>query len=221
VRAALIWSTLTGFDDGVERDRRLPWPIPGAEGLRRRLLDAYGEPGRCYHDQRHLAEVLQRIEELRAAGESFDYEAVVLAAWFHDAVYDGTDAAEERSARWAEQELTEAGAPPELTAEVGRLVRMTAHHTPESGDLNAGVLSDADLAILAADETRYAEYVAAVRAEYAAVPDADFRRGRLAILGDLARKPHLFETSHARSHWESAARTNLAQERAGRGDLRP
>ena len=197
----------------MEADPPLPWPIPGAQDLRRRLLDAYGEPGRWYHDQRHLAEVLARIDELREAGERFDYAAVVLAAWFHDAVYDGADDAEERSARWAEQELTEAGAPPDLIAEVARLVRMTAHHAPDSGDLNAAALSDADLAILAADETRYAEYVTAVRAEYATVPDTDFRRGRLAILDALARKPHLFETSHARSQWEAAARANLAQER--------
>src|SRR5664279_254571 len=99
---------------------------PAAEGLRRRLRDAYAEPGRRYHDQRHLAEVLQRIEELRGAGEAFDYESVVLAAWFHDAIYDGKDGAEERSARWAEQGLAEAGVPADLIAEVARLVRMTA-----------------------------------------------------------------------------------------------
>lgn len=203
------------FDDGVQH-RSLPWPIPGAEALRRRLLGAYAEPARRYHDQRHLAEVLDRIEELRAAGEPFDHQAVVLAAWFHDAIYDGADAAEERSARWAEQALPDAGAAPELTAEVARLVRMTAHHGPEPGDVNAAVLSDADLAILAADERRYAEYVAAVRAEYAAIPDAEFDRGRSAILLDLARKPHLFETAHARTHWEATARANLANELAGR-----
>jgi predicted metal-dependent HD superfamily phosphohydrolase len=156
--------------------------------------------------------VLQRIEQLRDAGEAFDYESVVLAAWFHDAIYDGEHGAEERSALWAEQGLTEAGMPIEQTAEVARLVRMTAHHNPEPGDVNGGVLSDA------ADQTRYAEYVAAVHAEYAAVHDAQFNRGRLAILQDLARKPHLFQTSHARTHWENAARTNLAKERAGRDD---
>jgi len=194
--------------------RALPWPIFGGDELRARLLAAYAEPSRRYHDQRHLAEVLERIEELRAAGESFDYPAVVLAAWFHDAVYDGEDAAEERSALMAEQALPEWDVPGELTVEVARLVRMTAHHKPEPDDANGGVLSDADLAILAADEPRYAEYVAAVRAEYAAVPDAEFNRGRSAILQDLARKPHLFHTVHARTHWEAAARSNLAKELA-------
>jgi len=192
----------------------LPWPLSGSDDLRDRLLSAYASPSRRYHDQRHLAEVLQRIEELRGAGERFDYPAVVLAAWFHDAVYDGAEGAEDRSALWAEQALAEVDVPAELIAEVARLVRMTAHHRPEPSDANGAVLSDADLAILAADERRYAEYVAAVRAEYAAVPDAEFDRGRAAILQALAGKPHLFHTAHARRHWEAAARANLAGELA-------
>ena len=204
------------FDEAVHHEGSLPWPVAGAEDLRRRLLTAYDEPGRRYHDRRHLAEVLERIEELRAAGEAFDREAVVLAAWFHDAIYDGRDGAEERSAQWAEQALPVAGRADGLTAEVARLVRMTAHHRPAPGDLNGGVLSDADLAILAADAARYGEYVAAVRAEYAAVPDPAFNRGRLAVLVELAGKPHLFHTAHARTHWEAAARANLAAEIAGR-----
>ena len=197
-------------------ERALPWPLPGSTDLRDRLLAAYASPARRYHDQQHLAEVLQRIEELRDAGEPFDHPAVVLAAWFHDAVYDGDDAAEERSALWAEQALDEVGRPAAQIAEVARLVRMTAHHKPEPDDANGAVLSDADLAILAADETRYAEYVAAVRAEYASVPDGQFNLGRSAILRDLAGKPFLFHTAHARTHWEAAARANLANELAGR-----
>ncbi|HEY9563487.1 MAG TPA: hypothetical protein VIR30_06935, partial [Nocardioides sp.] len=96
--------------------------------------------------------------------------------------------------------------------EVVRLVRLTEHHRPEPGDSNGELLSDADLAILAAGPVRYAEYVAGVRAEYAGIRDADFARGRLAILRDLAAKPALFHTAHAREHWESAARANLAAE---------
>jgi predicted metal-dependent HD superfamily phosphohydrolase len=200
----------------VEREASLSWPLTGADGLRRRLLAAYAEPGRHYHDQRHLAEVLARIEELNDAGEAFDHDAVVLAAWFHDAIYDGAPDAEERSARWAEQALSAADVPTGLTAEVARLVRMTADHQPEPADRNGGVLSDADLAILAADGTRYAEYVAAVRAEYAAVPDVEFNRGRRAVLEALVGKPSLFHTAHARALWEHAARTNLTAELADR-----
>ena len=61
---------------------------------------------------------------------------------------------------------------------------------------------------------RYAEYVAAVRREYAHVPDRAFREGRAAILRDLLAKPHLFHTAYAREHWEDAARANVQRELA-------
>jgi predicted metal-dependent HD superfamily phosphohydrolase len=192
-----------------------PWPLPQALGLRDRLVAAYGEPGRGYHDTLHLAEVLGHLTELHGAGERFDLDLAVLAAWFHDAVYDGKPDPEDRSARWAEDVLARAGLPAEDAAEVARLVRMTADHRPEPGDGNGEALSDADLAILAADDARYRDYVAGVRAEYAHVPDDLFREGRAAILADLAAKGHLFHTAYAREHWESRARANLARELAG------
>jgi predicted metal-dependent HD superfamily phosphohydrolase len=99
-------------------------------------------------------------------------------------------------------------------AEVVRLVRLTAHHRPAPGDRDGQVLSDADLAILAAGPERYAAYVAGVRAEYATVPDGDFRRGRAAVLRDLLAKPELFHTAVGRERWEERARTNVARELA-------
>jgi len=187
----------------------LPWPLPGRADLRDRLVTAYGT-GRAYHDLRHLAEVLGRLEELGAAGNV----EIVLAAWFHDAVYDAAGDDEERSARLAEQELdgeTVSGVPVDV-AEVARLVRLTEHHKPAPDDAHGAALSDADLGILAASPGRYAEYVADVRTEYAEVPDEDFRQGRLAILEELTAKPTLFHTPYAREHWESTARANLAAE---------
>jgi predicted metal-dependent HD superfamily phosphohydrolase len=190
------------------------WPLPESETLRDELLAAYAEPSRGYHDTRHLAEVLERLFELSAAGAVFDPVPVLLAAWFHDAVYDGERDAEERSAAWAEDALSPLVAP-ELVAEVARLVRLTETHSPEPDDVNGHALSDADLGILAADRARYDEYVAAVRREYAHLADAVFAAGRLAVLEALAEKEHLFHTAYATLHWEAVARDNLERELAG------
>ncbi len=186
----------------------LPESTPGAHDLRDRLLAAYADPARGYHGTRHLAEVLDRLDELAEAGERFDRRLVALAAWFHDAVHDGGPDDEERSARWAEEVLGHDG------AAVSRLVRMTADHRPADDDPDGCALSDADLAILAAPPARYAEYAATVRTEYAHVPDDAFRAGRAQVLRALADKPHLFHTAHARAHWEGAARDNLRAELA-------
>ncbi|HEY1134531.1 MAG TPA: hypothetical protein VGE77_08125 [Nocardioides sp.] len=189
----------------------LPWPLPHRSDLRDRLVAAYGD-GRGYHDLRHLAEVLGRIAELDHAGDT----EVILAAWFHDAVYDGAPAMEERSALLALDELRdETGVDAE---EVARLVRLTAGHDPQPDDVRGQTLADADLAILAAVPARYDEYRADVRTEYAHVPEADFRAGRRAILEDFAARERLFRTPAAHRRWDTAARENLAREIAELSD---
>jgi predicted metal-dependent HD superfamily phosphohydrolase len=192
-------------------DLLLAWPLPGARDLGARLVASYAHPERGYHDTRHLAEVLERLQELSAHDEEFDRLAVVLAAWFHDSVYDAQPDAEKRSAAWAAEALSSV-VEPALVDEVVRLVLVTEHHRPADHDANGCALSDADLAILAAPRERYDEYVAAVRREYAHVPDADFAPGRAAVLRDLLAKPHLFHTAYARERWEAAARGNVEAE---------
>ncbi len=192
----------------------LPWPLadhpdPAAGALREQLLAAYAGADRDYHDVRHLDEVLSRLDEL--TGPDGASPALSLAAWFHDGVYDGERDAEERSASWAEHAL--AGlVTDDVVAEVARLVRMTETHHPAGDDAAGCVLSDADLAILAAGPQRYAEYVAAVRREYAHVGDEDFARGRAAVLQDLLAKPRLFHTARAAARWERPARANVVAE---------
>ena len=193
-------------------DLRRFWPERLPDAPRARREEAYGDPGRGYHDRLHLAEVLGHVEEL-VAGDDPARESVLLAAWFHDAVYDGAADDEERSARLAEEEL--AGDSAELAAEVARLVRLTSTHRPADDDRAGMVLCDADLAILAADEDRYAAYVRGVRSEYAHVPDADFAAGRSAVLRDLLAKPTLFHLPAARERWEERARRNVQWELAG------
>jgi predicted metal-dependent HD superfamily phosphohydrolase len=196
------------------------WPavVGDHSDLRDRLVSAYGDPARGYHDLRHLTEVLEHVSSLGAfrvvssTGGDVDRDAVLLAAWFHDAVHDGSPDDEERSAALAERELGDAGLPSELVEEVGRLVRLTVAHRPADDDANGQLLCDADLAILAADEDRYREYVGGVRREYAHVDEAAFRAGRAAVLRDLVAKPTLFHTGAARQRWEARARSNLARE---------
>ena len=189
------------------------WPL-GAEHteLRDELLAAYADPSRGYHDVQHLTDVLDRLDELQQHGVTFDPVAVRLAAWFHDAVYDGRPGAEDRSAQWAEQALTSAGLAPDDVVEVARLVRLTESHDPRPDDLNGGALCDADLAVLAADPDRYRTYVAGVRREYADVPGPEFRSGRAAVLRALLAKRSLFTTPYAAATWEPTARRNVTAE---------
>jgi predicted metal-dependent HD superfamily phosphohydrolase len=181
-------------------------------GTGERLLDRWSDPQRRYHDLVHLGTVLGHLAVL--AEHAFDPDAVRIAAWYHDAVYEARRDDEERSAKLAEQELGRAGLrlDPALVAEVGRIVRVTATHDPTPGDRNAEALCDADLAVLAGSPGRYAAYVSAVRAEYAHLSDSTFRVGRAKVLQSLLDGPSLFRTPHGQQNWEVPARANIALE---------
>lgn len=183
---------------------------PGAPEAGRALLAAWSQPHRRYHSVAHLRDILARVEELADWAE--DADAVRLAAWYHDAVYDGRPDDEERSARRAEEELSRLDVPPGLVDEVARLVRMTITHDPAPGDRNGEVLSDADLAALAVAGEDYRRNTAAIRAEYPHVPEEVFRKGRLAVLAALLEGPGVFRTESGRLRWEAAARDNLRAE---------
>ncbi|MET7601737.1 hypothetical protein ABZU45_02425 [Streptomyces avermitilis] len=186
-----------------------PDPAPYAENLLRR----WSEPQRRYHTVDHLTAVLDRVDLLAEYAD--DPDVVRLAAWFHDAVYfPDRSENEERSARLAERALPEAGVSGARTAEVARLVRLTVTHDPADDDRDGRVLCDADLAILAAPPKAYAAYAAAVREEYAFVPDAAFRAGRAAVLRQLLDLPRLFRTPYGEREWEERARENLREELA-------
>lgn len=176
--------------------------------LREDLLTRWSEPHRRHHNVAHLNELLDAIGVLADDGIVFERDAVELAAWFHDAIYDiGSDDNEDRSADLARHKL--ASSP--LRDEVARLVLVTKSHKPADADVNGAVLSDADLAVLGADANRYRRYADAVRAEYATVPDDVFRPARARVLTALLQG-QIFHTAAGRARWESQARQNLADE---------
>jgi predicted metal-dependent HD superfamily phosphohydrolase len=172
------------------------------------LVAAWSEPHRRYHDLAHLAVVLGLVAEL---GGAADPDAVRLAAWYHDVVYDPERRDnEEISARRARAGLRGL-VDDQRVAEVERLVLLTAGHDAAPDDSNGAVLCDADLAVLAAPAASYAAYASAVRAEYGHLSDAEFTAGRIAVLEHLLSLPALYRTAAAQP-WTATARANLTAE---------
>ncbi|MEV3920037.1 HD domain-containing protein [Actinomadura coerulea] len=192
-------------------DRWVALAGPHTRHIGTELDQRYGEPHRRYHTRAHLAAVLDLVDEL--AGHAEDPDAVRIAAWFHDAVYDPERADnEDRSARLAARMLADTDLPEAVVARVVRLVELTATHAPEEDDRDGQVLCDADLAVLGAEPEQYAAYAAAVREEYAFVPDEFFRAGRAEVLNGLLALPRLFHTPSARERFEERARGNMRTE---------
>jgi predicted metal-dependent HD superfamily phosphohydrolase len=174
------------------------------------VVEAWSQPHRRYHGLAHLAAVLGVVGELAHAAH--DPDAVRLAAWYHDVVYDPRrDDNEQVSAERARaglRGLVDA----DRVERVVRLVLLTAGHDPAPGDVDGAVLCDADLAVLASPPGRYAAYASAVREEYAHLPDEVFVPGRAAVLEHLLALPALYRVPDVAAEWEPRARANLTAE---------
>lgn len=177
-----------------------------------RLKSAYAGPGRRYHNQRHIAECLAEFDAAR--GLAKQPEAVELALWFHDAIYDATAADnEERSAGLAKHCLESAGRA-DLGGTVAALVMATKTHNAKTGT-DAALVVDVDLSILGQDERRFADYEAGIRAEYAWVPQKVFNAKRAEVLQGFLKRPSIYVTEHFRRKYEAQARRNLERAVSG------
>jgi predicted metal-dependent HD superfamily phosphohydrolase len=169
------------------------------------VRERYGEPDRFYHTLDHVQNVLQTVESLGSHARNLN--AVKLAAWLHDVIYDSRSSDnEEQSAAYAER-LCE-----QLRIAEGRLVATLIRKTKTrdaDNDSDAQVLIDADLAILGASESVYWSYANQIRQEYSWVPEQEYRMGRRRILRSFLDKPRIFRLL---CHLEEPARWNLTSE---------
>ena len=204
--------------------------LPGYTALGEDLLERYEQPHRKYHTSVHLSEMLTALKTLYEQHHTATPRAVLLAAWFHDAVYEANPGEDEAaSADLARTTLTPLASTGSLTnrevTAIAHLIELTASHQLADGieEYTSGALTradaafflDADLAILAADSPRYTRYVAGVRAEYAHyAPDA-FTRGRAAILQGFLNRTAIYASDTAHLLWDAPARLNLRTELEG------
>lgn len=193
-------------------------PTEQVEAVGQELIDRWSAEDRHFHNLRHLAAVLHRVDEL--AQETHQPELVRLAAWYHGAVFDAEKKAAyasqggeqtHASAELALAQLTALGVPAGRAERVSHLVNGLLRHRADPADFDASVLNDADLAMLAAEPQRYKEYVAEVRAEYAHIPIEDYLAARIKIVSKLLSRTSLF-FSPMGAAWEEPARQNLDAE---------
>ena len=175
------------------------------------LRERYAESHRHYHSIGHIEALLRWFGPYRhLAREPALIEAAI---WLHDAVYDTRRQDNEAlSAALAHDELSAVGWAPAAVQRVAALVLATQHHEAEGTDADAWLFLDLDLSVLGQDAGRYAAYADAVRREYVWVVEADYRRGRAAVLRRFIDRPAIYRTPALHGAWEAAARHNLQHE---------
>jgi predicted metal-dependent HD superfamily phosphohydrolase len=171
------------------------------------VVARHQESHRHYHTLGHLEECLALLREL--AGTAQHSDEIALALWYHDAIYEPLSASNEAdSADLARQAALAAGVGAESADRIHALVLATRHHALPT-DADQALIMDIDLAILGAVPERFDEYERQIQAEYAAVPEGLFRRGRREILAGFLARERIFLTPECHARFEDAARVNL------------
>jgi len=201
----------TNQDDDLRRRWHDAMRGIGAPMLRddiyRELVSAYTGPDRHYHDIRHIADCLREFDGVRHLAHNPD--ALQVAIWFHDVVYDGRRMDnEEQSAEVAADALQRLGASDAFIEQVQQLILFTRHNTePDTPD--GKLMVDIDLTSLALAPDRFDENSRRIRSEYLHVPDETFVRNRNDMLGGLLKRPRIYYTDVFYDRCEGQARENL------------
>lgn len=175
------------------------WPADGPTWSD--LVRHYAEPHRHYHTLDHVRAVVQALPADASP-------ALILAAWYHDVIYDSrANDNEQRSADFLRLAMPDS---PHLESAC-RLILLTQTHQAADDDHEGHLLLDADLAILASTPALYDAYAEAIRREYDWVPEEAYRTGRAAVLERFLARPRIYHTAIMAPH-ESAARANLRRE---------
>jgi predicted metal-dependent HD superfamily phosphohydrolase len=180
-------------------------PSPDGAAVYDELRRLFGAPFRRYHTLDHIHDCLRRLDDVTKL--LVDPDAVELALWFHDAVYEmdaGTN--EQRSAELFERLAK--GADPALRRRVYGLVMATRHVGRERSP-DRRFIVDIDLAGFGAPWNEFMRNGALLREESPAKTDAQYHRGQMSFLQRLQRRRHFFSTDYFRDRYEAIARENL------------
>lgn len=171
-----------------------------------KLIAAYSEKQRAYHTVQHLYECLVLFESIRP--DLNDANAVELALWFHDVVYDPQAKDNElKSAELLEYYLAQ-DLSVDIVEKIKRWIIATQKHEA-TDELDLQFLLDIDLAILAASPERFDEYEQQIQQEFAWVDPDIYSIKRKQVLAHFYQTEPLYQTEYFQQNFEQRAKQNL------------
>lgn len=170
------------------------------------ITTLYQEENRAYHNLDHIADCFKKLDNWPS--EVPQRNAVELALWFHDIIYDTKRADNESvSAGLAKHFL---GDHP-LVETVFGLILSTRHHAVQMSE-SESILCDIDLSILGGTEKEYETYCDGIYKEFSWVPEEMFCSSRIKVLNSFVDREHIFYTEHYRTLLENRAEANILRE---------
>lgn len=174
------------------------------------LLEHYSEKRRAYHNKTHIADCLEKFDEVESH-LSYPHE-VELAIWFHDVIYNPYKGDNElQSAIRCESFMNDNGVQEEIIKRVYDLIMATKHPcVPQNKDEE--YLIDIDISILGASTEEYTAYARKIRKEYSFVPWFYYKKKRKEVLQAFLDQNTLYHTEYFKDKFEEQAIENLKNE---------
>jgi predicted metal-dependent HD superfamily phosphohydrolase len=178
----------------------------GADRVFATLYRYYSQRSRHYHTPEHIQHCLQQFD--LAADQMDDPEAVEMALWFHDAVYDVE--AKDNEARSADlfADLVRDAVSEAFRRKVRDLIMITTHRQlPKTRDER--FIVDVDLSSFGLPWADFVRDSSAVRAEFGDIADEEFYARQREFMQRLLARDTFCFTDFFRARHEATARDNI------------
>ena len=200
---------------GIDRFRAL-WQrclLAGASddsaAIHRRLVDGYNESQRHYHTLEHVEHCLHMFDACKNKLEQPD--AVELAVWFHDVVFEPGQCDNERLSEDLYLQHAEGVHSPALRALVDRLIMATLHNGDPLTDADAAYMVDIDLSSFGLSWAEFLRDSDNLRRENSSLGDAEYYEKSTGFQNCLLARDRFFRTDFFAERYETRARENLAK----------
>ena len=190
-----------------------------------RLCKLYCASDRAYHTLEHIGDMMRQLRALDTSSVVHDQEAVALAIFFHDAIYNPKSGDNEVASAQLLREFAHACRGSLLTpaTRVEAAVDMillterhtTAVHEGDASTFGSGdehYLLDLDMSVLGRPRHAYARYMRQIRVEYGHIPWQIYKSKRPSVLRTFLKTSNIYATHHFRSRLEAQARENVEAE---------
>ena len=149
------------------------------------VLSMWNESHRSYHNLNHLNDLISQINENKSNFSEKEYEKLMLAALFHDVVYDpASQTNEEDSAKFLMECAVDKNNKDILDVE--KMILDTKTH--ESTTNLSESFNNYDMNIVERDFDQLLDWEKGISEEFSVYPKAQYKEGRLKFLESLLDK---------------------------------
>lgn len=173
------------------------------------LLDAYREPQRHYHSLAHIEQCMGMFDACKSLATNPD--ALELAVWFHDVIFEPDQADNERRSADLYLQLSDGVQADEMRRLVERLIMATLHDGNSLQDPDAVYMVDIDLSSFGLSWEEFLRDSENLRRENANLSDAEYYRRKKEFQNCLLDKERFYRSDFFAERLENQARSNLSR----------